>query len=146
MEVREFGMRTQGADSFVSQSKLRIHSKCEREGSLLRAILLSLNRSIAPDEDPVAPTFVGMLGKQWLSQYLRHTVLQTLQDATASSIISSTSPHPKRFTRMALFSAPLTVLASTITLPYVDASMIHLSLGLLFTPEPLELPQRSWRL
>jgi hypothetical protein len=72
----------------------------ERSEAYLRAILLSLNRSIVPDEDPVAPSawngppaeivttsdllyasllmsllaaFVAMLGKQWLNRYLRHT-------------------------------------------------------------------------
>ena len=65
----------------------------------MRAILLSLNRSIVPDEDPAVPpvwkgppaeiittlnllyasllisllaAFIAVLGKQWLSRYLRH--------------------------------------------------------------------------
>ena len=71
----------------------------ERSEAYLRAILLSLNRSIAPDEYPTAPpawngppaeviaasdllyasllmsllaAFVAMLGKQWLNRFLRH--------------------------------------------------------------------------
>jgi hypothetical protein len=71
-----------------------------RSEAYLRAILLTLNRSIVPDEDPAAPpvwngppaeivttsnllyasllmsllaAFVAMLGKQWLNRYLRHT-------------------------------------------------------------------------
>ena len=80
------------------QSKLEPDSS-ERSEAYLRAILLSLNRSIVPDEDPAAPpvwnsppaeiitasdllyasllmsllaAFVAMLGKQWVSRYLRH--------------------------------------------------------------------------
>jgi len=80
------------------QSKLEPDST-ERSEAYLRAILISLNRSIVPDEDPTAPpvwkappaeiittsdllyasllmsllaAFVAMLGKQWLSRYLRH--------------------------------------------------------------------------
>jgi hypothetical protein len=71
----------------------------ERSEAYLRAILLSLNRSIVPGEIPTAPpawngppteiittsnllyasllmsllaAFVAMLGKQWLNRYLRH--------------------------------------------------------------------------
>jgi len=81
------------------QSKLEPDSG-ERSEAYLRAILLTLNRSVVPDEDPIAPpewndppteiittsdllyasllmsllaAFVAMLGKQWLSRYLRHT-------------------------------------------------------------------------
>jgi len=81
------------------QSKLE-PSSSQRSEAYLRAILLSLNRSIAPDEHPAAPrtwdgpptevittsdllyasllmsllaAFVAMLGKQWLNRYLRHT-------------------------------------------------------------------------
>jgi hypothetical protein len=81
------------------QSKLEPDSG-ERSEAYLRAILLSLNRSISPDEVPAAPpawsgppqeiittsdllyasllmsllaAFVAMLGKQWLNRYLRHT-------------------------------------------------------------------------
>ena len=39
----------------------------------------------------------------------------------------------------------LTAYASTATPQYVDASTIHVSPGLLFTPEPLKSPQRSCR-
>ena len=80
------------------QSKLEPDSS-ERSEAYLRAILLSLNRSTAPDEDPIGPpvwsgpptgivatsnllyaslvmsllsAFVAMLGKQWLNRYLRH--------------------------------------------------------------------------
>jgi len=80
------------------QSKLRPDSS-ERSEAYLRAILLSLNRSIIPNEDPAAPpawngpptgivttvdllytsllmslfaAFVAMLGKLWLNRYLRH--------------------------------------------------------------------------
>jgi len=72
----------------------------DRSEAYLRAILLSLNQSIVPDEMPPAPpawngppaevvttvtllyasllvsllaAFVGMLGKQWVNRYLRHT-------------------------------------------------------------------------
>ena len=80
------------------QSKLEPGSS-ERSEAYLRAILLSLNGSIAPNERPTAPAwggppaeiittsdllyasllmsllaaFVAMLGKQWLNRYLRHT-------------------------------------------------------------------------
>ena len=81
------------------QSKLDPNSS-ERSEAYLRAILLSLNRYIAPGEHPVAPpawddpstevitalnllyasflmslltAFVAILGKQWLNHYLRHT-------------------------------------------------------------------------
>ena len=80
------------------QSKLQ-PDPSERSEAYLRAILLNLNRSVAPDEDPTAPpawdgppaeiittsdllyasllmsllaAFVAMLGKQWLNRYLRH--------------------------------------------------------------------------
>ena len=80
------------------QSKLGPDSS-ERSEAYLRAILLSLNRSVAPDEHPTAPpawtgpptefittsdllyasllmsllaAFVAMLGKQWLNLFLRH--------------------------------------------------------------------------
>lgn len=72
----------------------------ERSEAYLRAILLSLNPSISPDEDPAAPpawsgppqetitilnllyasllmsllaAFIAMLGKQWLNVYRRHS-------------------------------------------------------------------------
>jgi len=81
------------------QSKLQ-PDPSERSEAYLRAILLSLNRSIASDEDPATPpawngppteiittsdllyasllmsllaAFVAMLGKQWLNRYRRHT-------------------------------------------------------------------------
>ena len=82
-----------------------IQSKLEpdpagRSEAYLRAILLTLNRSVSPDENPAAPpawngsptevvttsnllyasllmsllaAFVAMLGKQWLNRYLRRT-------------------------------------------------------------------------
>jgi len=80
------------------QSKLEPDSSRWSE-AYLRAILLSLNRPIAPNEDPAAPpawngppaeivstsdllyasflvsllaAFVAMSGKQWLNRYLRH--------------------------------------------------------------------------
>jgi hypothetical protein len=80
------------------QSNLQPDSS-ERSEAYLRAILLSLNRSIVPSEVPAPPpvwngppaeivttsnllyasllmsllaAFVAMLGKQWLSRYLRH--------------------------------------------------------------------------
>jgi hypothetical protein len=80
------------------QSKLQPDAS-ERSEAYLRAILLSLNRSVAPNEDPAAPpawngppteiittsdllyasllmsllaAFVAMLGKQWVNRYLRH--------------------------------------------------------------------------
>jgi hypothetical protein len=81
------------------QSKLQPDSS-ERSEAYLRAILLSLNRSIVPNEDPAAPpawngppagivtalsllyasqatsiltAFIAMLGKGWVSRYLRHS-------------------------------------------------------------------------
>jgi hypothetical protein len=81
------------------QSKLQSDSS-ERSEAYLRAILLSLNRSIVPDEDPAAPpvwngppteivtalsllyasqatsiltAFIAMLGKGWVGRYLRHS-------------------------------------------------------------------------
>ena len=81
------------------QSKLE-SDPSERSEAYLRAILLTLNRSIVPDEDPSPPpvwkgppaeiittldllyasllmsllaAFIAMLGKQWLNRYLRHT-------------------------------------------------------------------------
>jgi len=80
------------------QSKLQ-PDPGERSEAYLRAILLSLNRSIVPGEDPATPpawngpptgiiatsdllyasllmsllaAFVAMLGKQWLNRYRRH--------------------------------------------------------------------------
>ena len=81
------------------QSKLE-PAPSDRSEAYLRAILLSLNPSIVPNEHPVLPpmwsgppteiittsdllyssllmsllaAFVAMLGKQWLNRYLRHT-------------------------------------------------------------------------
>jgi hypothetical protein len=81
------------------QSNLQPGSS-ERTEAYLRAILLTLNRSIVPGEDPAAPpvwsgppaeivatsnliyasllmsllaAFVAILGKQWLNRYLRHS-------------------------------------------------------------------------
>jgi hypothetical protein len=81
------------------QSKLQPDSS-ERSEAYLRAILLSLNRSIVPNEDPATPpvwngppseivttsnllyaslatsllaAFVAMLAKRWVSRYLRHS-------------------------------------------------------------------------
>ena len=78
----------------------------ERSEAYLRAILLTLNPSIVPNEGPTAPpawngpgteivassdflyasllmsllaAFVAMLGKQWLNRYLRHTGRSTIE-------------------------------------------------------------------
>ena len=89
------------SSAFVIDVQSRLQpDPTERSEAYLRAILLSLNRSVSPGEDPAAPpawtgplaeivttsnllyvsllmsllaAFVAMLGKQWLNRYMRHT-------------------------------------------------------------------------
>ncbi|KAF9646287.1 hypothetical protein BDM02DRAFT_3188951 [Thelephora ganbajun] len=95
------GLFSAVSSAFVIAVQTKLESDSGGRSELyLRAILLSLNRSISPNEDPIAPppwngppqeiittsdllyasllmsllaAFVAMLGKQWLNRYLRHT-------------------------------------------------------------------------
>ena len=99
--IPQAGLFSAVSSAFVIdvQPKLEQDSS-ERSEAYLRAILLSLNGSIFPEEEPTIPpawggppqeiitaldllyasllmsllaAFVAMLGKQWLNRYLRHT-------------------------------------------------------------------------
>ena len=95
------GLFSAVSSAFVIDIQSKLESDpTERSEAYLRAILLTLNRSIVPNEVPAPPpvwkgppaevittldllyasllmsllaAFVAMLGKQWLSRYLRHT-------------------------------------------------------------------------
>lgn len=99
-QVPQAGLFSAVNSAFV----IDIHSKLqpdpnEQSTALLRAILLTLNKSAIPNETPAAPptqetppgivlvtglmyssllisllaAFIAMLGKQWLNRYMRHT-------------------------------------------------------------------------